>query len=85
MTMTDVQTRLTKCFAAVFPALPPMDMPSATMESVDGWDSLASVTLLTVVEEEFATTIEPEELEHLLSFQAYLRYLTGQRAAVNAG
>jgi acyl carrier protein len=84
MPMTDVHPRLTKCFAAVFPTLPPADMPAATMESIAGWDSLASVTLLTVVEEEFATTIEPEELENLQSFEAYLRYLTGQPAAVNA-
>jgi acyl carrier protein len=82
--MTDVQTRLAKCFTAVFPHLRPSEVSSATIESVEGWDSLATVTLLTVVEEEFGTTIEPEELEHLRSFEAYVRRLSADSTSVAA-
>jgi acyl carrier protein len=83
--MTDVHTRLAKCFTAVFPNLKPSDVATATIASVAGWDSLATVTLMTVVEEEFATAIEPEELEDLLSFEAYERRLSGQSPAATAG
>lgn len=74
--MTELETRLTKCFIAVFPKLTPSGASIAASNRVEGWDSLATVTLLTVVEEEFGTTIEPEELEHLQSFEAYVRYLS---------
>jgi acyl carrier protein len=83
--MTDLQTRLTKCFAAVFPQLTPEEISRATVESVGGWDSLATVTLLAVVEEEFGTTIEPEDLEHLQSFDAYFHYLSDRPEAATAG
>jgi len=45
------------------------------MLSVGGWDSLASVTLLAVLEEEFQIQIDPEDLEHLVSFELILDYL----------
>jgi acyl carrier protein len=80
--MTDVHARLTKCFNAVFPNLGPSEIATATIHSVEGWDSLATVTLMTVVEEEFDTAIEPEELADLLSFDAYVRRLSGQSPAV---
>jgi acyl carrier protein len=79
--MTDVETRLTRCFNAVFPNVTASEIHAASVDSVEGWDSLATVTLMAVVEEEFDTTIEPEELEHLQSFDAYMRRLTGRRLA----
>ena len=82
--MSDVQTRLTKCFAAVFPHVTPSEIPTATVTSIEGWDSLATVTLMTVVEEEFGTTIEPEELEHLRSFDDYLQRLSGRSEPMTA-
>jgi acyl carrier protein len=77
--MTDLQARLSKCFTAVFPGLPAAALSTAAVGSVEGWDSLATVTLMAVVEEEFETTIEPEDLEHLQSFEAYVRYLSSRR------
>jgi acyl carrier protein len=74
--MNDVHARLAKCFTAVFPNLAPSEIPTATIKSVEGWDSLATVTLMTVVEEEFGTMIEPEELAELRSFDAYVRRLS---------
>ncbi len=83
--MTDLQTRLMKCFAALFPQLTPEEIARATVDSVEGWDSLATVTLLTLVEEEFGTTIEPENLEHLQSFDAYIHYLSERPETARAG
>lgn len=68
--MSDIETRLQTCFAAVFPALPAAAIPAATQDTVSEWDSVATVTLLTVIEEEFGVTLDFEELEKLTSFQA---------------
>lgn len=68
--MSDIETRLQTCFSAVFPALPAAAIPGATQDSVSEWDSVATVTLLTVIEEEFGVTLNFEELEKLTSFQA---------------
>jgi acyl carrier protein len=43
--------------------------------SVGAWDSLASVTLLSVLEEEFEVQIDPEALDQLVSFDLILDYL----------
>ncbi len=77
--MDDVQARLAKCFAAVFPGLPQSQIPAASLTSVIEWDSVASITLLTVVEEEFGVQFEPEQLEQLVSFQSILEFLQGRK------
>jgi acyl carrier protein len=74
--MDDYRARLVKCFAAVFPDLPAGEIGAATPERVAAWDSIANVTLLAVVEEEFGIAIDPEDLERLTSFEALLDYLT---------
>ena len=73
--MNDVRTRLVKCFSAVFPDLTEREIPLASTVSVGTWDSLASITLLSVLEEEFELQVDPEELEHLVSFDLILAYL----------
>ena len=74
--MNDVQTSLAKCFSAVFPGLTAQEIASASMETVGTWDSVATVTLIAVIEEEFGIQIEPEALERLVSFCSILDYLT---------
>ena len=73
--MDEHRARLMKCFAAVFPDLPAAEMAAATPESVPAWDSVANVTLLAVVEEEFGITVDVDDLETLTSFDALLDYL----------
>jgi acyl carrier protein len=64
-----VLARLRDCFAAVFPTAPPGELEQASTETLDDWDSLATVKLAAVVEEEFEVILEPEDLEQLSSFQ----------------
>ena len=80
--MTDVRARLEQCFAAVFPDLPSTDIAHARPETVAAWDSVANVTLLAVVEEEFGTTVFADDLERLDSFDALLAYFAAPHAAV---
>ena len=73
--MPDTRARLVKCFSAVFPELSEREIATASPVSIGGWDSLASVTLLSVLEEEFEVQIDPEALEQLVSFDLILDYL----------
>ncbi|MGA7225628.1 MAG: acyl carrier protein [Candidatus Acidiferrales bacterium] len=79
--MNDTQARLTKCFSAVFPQLSEREISSASMETLEAWDSIASITLVTVIEEEFSVQFEPTVLDHFVSFRSILDYLTGLLAA----
>ena len=49
--MDKVAAGLTKCFAAVFPELTPEEILAATPATVKSWDSVATLNLLTVIEE----------------------------------
>lgn len=67
--MSDIRQRLINCFQAVFPDLSAEEIPRASTASVAAWDSLASVTLVAVVEEEFGVAVAPEEYESMVSFE----------------
>jgi acyl carrier protein len=75
--MTDAAQRLVDCFAAVFPNLPADQLPAATAETVAEWDSVAQVTLIAAVEEEFGISIDPNAYGSLVSFQAFRDVLAG--------
>jgi acyl carrier protein len=81
--MDNLRQRLTSCFATVFPDLGEEEIPRAAMASVGAWDSLATITLLTVIEEEFSLQIPPEDLEQLSSFELILDYLERQHCHVS--
>jgi acyl carrier protein len=67
--MDDIQIRLTRCFLAVFPELTENDVLTATPSSVKGWDSIATLNLLTVIEEEFGVQIDFADLMTALSYE----------------
>ena len=74
--MDDTRMRLARCFSAVFPNLRDQEIASASLETVDVWDSVATITLVTVIEEEFGVQFELDRLERLVSFPAILDCLT---------
>ena len=51
--MNEIHERVTRCFANVFPNLPPNEIARASTTSLAAWDSLAHVTLLSALAEEF--------------------------------
>lgn len=67
--MSDIQERLINCFSTVFPDLSRDEILRASSSSVATWDSLATVTLVSVVEEEFGISILPEDYDYMVSFQ----------------
>ena len=76
--MPELDDRLTRCFASVFPALGANQIHAASVESVPAWDSLAAVTLIAVLEQEFDTQIDLMEMPELTSYHAVRDYLQKQ-------
>ena len=73
--MDEQQKRLESCFLSVFPDLAPEDIANASAATVEGWDSVASITLLTVIEEEFGISIEIDDPARFNSFKNISAYL----------
>jgi acyl carrier protein len=80
--MDEIKTRLIKCFEMVFQDLTPEQIQNASQTSVAGWDSIAAITLVNVIEEEFQITMDLELAGELDSFPKILEYL--KTTAVNA-
>jgi acyl carrier protein len=81
--MPDLQTRLIGCFSVIFPDLDAKDCPRATMDTTTGWDSVATVTLINVVEEEFGIQIDLDDVEQMVSFEQFLNYLRARQLSIH--
>jgi acyl carrier protein len=66
--MDEIENRLVICFQTVFPDLPESEVRVATRASVAMWDSIATVTLVNVIEDEFGIQMELDLLEEMDSF-----------------
>jgi acyl carrier protein len=73
--MDEMEKRLAACFSAVLPELAAEEIPQASANSVKSWDSVATITLIAVVEEEFGISIDIEDPAQFDSFQQILAYL----------
>jgi acyl carrier protein len=69
--MSEREQRLIRCFASVFPGLTPEEIRATSAESAGMWDSLATVMLIAVVQEEFGVEIDPLQIQYLDSFDAF--------------
>jgi acyl carrier protein len=79
--MDNASDRLTRCFAAVFPKLSPETIHAATLETLSTWDSVAMVTLVALIEDEFEVSFDLDEIGRLNSYNAVLRELERKAAA----
>ncbi len=82
--MSEQKSQLVRCFACVFPDLPVERIPTARAQSLEAWDSLASITLAAVVQETFGIEIDLLDLPGLDSFDAFHAYLDRRMAAGRA-
>jgi acyl carrier protein len=78
--MNDAEAKLSRCFLAAIPGLTLSDIPAASVQTLERWDSVASVTLVALIEEEFGIQIDLEALDRLDSFRAILDYLNARPA-----
>jgi acyl carrier protein len=73
--MDETENRLIRCFSSIFPDLTTDQIRSASVDSVPAWDSLAAVTLVAVLQEEFGLQINLIDLPELVSFVAVQNYV----------
>jgi acyl carrier protein len=77
--MHDTVTRLKTCFQTVFPSLPEESIIEATQSAVAEWDSLATITLVNVIEEEFGIQVDYDLLPQFDSFRSLREYLRSEK------
>jgi acyl carrier protein len=68
--MDELDERLMECFRVVFPELSDEQIQSANSSTLNKWDSLASLSLVAVLEEEFACMFDDAVVGNLDSFAA---------------
>ena len=73
--MDDVKPKLIECFQIVFPDLNEKDIPSASQDTVTAWDSVAAITLVNVIEEQFGIEMDLDDVADLDSFDKVCAYL----------
>ena len=73
--MPDTRERLIQSFLTVFSDITPDQVPNASPETVDSWDSLGTVTLVAVIQEDFGVEFQPEEFPKFTSFSEILAVL----------
>ena len=73
--MNDVQTRVAQCFLMVFPDLTEDTVAQVTQRDLAPWDSLAHVTLLAALAEEFNFDLGLEAFQALDSYQSIVEYV----------
>ena len=73
--MPDHDDRLVRCFASVFPNLSEQEIRSSNVEPLFDIDSLAGVTFVTLIDQEFGVNVELSDLLELKSFDAISQYL----------
>jgi acyl carrier protein len=67
--------RLIRCFQATFEGLATGDVPAASVETLADWDSLHTVILVAVLEEEFDLGIPAPAFAQLRSYASVRDYL----------
>lgn len=73
--MDETRQRLTNCFQTVFPDLPEAGIATASTATLAAWDSVAAITLMNVLEDEFGFEMDLDDLADLDSFGKVYSYL----------
>ncbi len=79
--MPETRVQLISCFQIVFPDLPEDRIPEASQQTVMSWDSVAAITLVSVIDEQFDIQMDFEVLPELDSFTKILDYVENLTAA----
>jgi len=68
--MSEIDQRLAALFRATFPDLDEKDLRQVTRDSIASWDSIAAVTLVTLIEDEFG---EEFDLDSAAQWTSYIQ------------
>lgn len=72
--MNHTQT-LVRCFEMVFPDLSESEILNSSQDSVQAWDSVATITLVNVIEDELHVELDLDDIADLTSFDRVLKYI----------
>jgi acyl carrier protein len=64
-----------RCFETVFPELTESEILNSSQESVKAWDSVATITLANVIEDEFHIEMDLDDIADLTTFDRVLKYV----------
>lgn len=73
--MNEIRSRLCECFRSIFPDMKEEQIITMSQSSYAEWDSLATVTLISLIEEEFDLKIPVEHDVDFSSFELIQDYL----------
>ena len=73
--MSEIKSRLCECFKSIFPDMDEDQIVIMSQSSHAKWDSLATVTLISLIEEEFNLIIPMEDIVDFSSFELIQDYL----------
>jgi len=73
--MDNTEKRLEGIFETVFPDLSPDKVRTASQDSLENWDSIAAITLMNLIEEEFGIQMDFDDAERLTPFSEMMNYL----------
>jgi acyl carrier protein len=73
--VSDADEILRRCFQAAFPDVPPDELPRASTETVEEWDSLGALVLLALLEEAFEIRIPSRDYSALRSYASARDYV----------
>lgn len=79
--MDNFEERLVHCFSSVFPGLSEGQIRDASVDSLPEWNSLAAVTLVALIQEEFGVQVNLADLPNLVSFSAVQNYVRHNHVA----
>ena len=73
--MDPLKRRLAHCFQTVFSDLSEEHILRANQDNLAAWDSVAAITLVNVIEEEFGIEMDLDGLAELTSFDRVCEHL----------
>ncbi|MCE0742705.1 acyl carrier protein [Acetobacter sicerae] len=76
MTPERVRKRLVRVFNTILPGKSAEEIPEATMDNTEAWDSLATLSLFTLAEEEFGIKLGLDLIGQTKSFAALEKLVT---------
>jgi len=76
--MSEHDDRLVRCFASVFPMMNEEEIRASNVVPLFDLDSLAGVTLVTLIDQEFGINVELSGLLELGSFEAISQFVRKQ-------
>lgn len=83
--MDPVRAKLKQCFSTVFPDLPEDQIEAASQDTVAEWDSVAAITLINVIEDEFGVQLDLDRVADLSSFDQIANHLNELVSGAAAG